>query len=508
MSIGNEICLSWDAPLLEGLPSTFHVVDPTVAIFIETKQQAAALPISRRRVRSWSPSDREVHRSSDKPFGVEIRLKVRSAASDDSVLFDDDDLDLLEEDVNCGIKDGVPFIDFSVLVQELANKSMEYVVVLKLLGRRSDYLAALTDGPWTIFGHYITVELWSPNFDPSQAYPKWILAWIRLPGLPITWYKRSLLKVIGSCVGSVVKIDFQADNGRRGRFARMAVKINLNQPLVSKIVINGRTQLVVYESLPVVCFHYGTYGHTQDQCSRHTQVPNPPATTVSSPTPSPIQLPAESYGLWMLVERRKSRTIRTNSTSRPNDVPRVSQSRFNPLFSGNDHGHTPDISVATDSVESPAKHSEPAGGVTAPVIESAVEPVLETPTDTPTSVSELIVVPSDNKSKAKGKVTGGVRKHNSNVLGSRNLNIMPLKNSIGVHSSSSKISKGRHSHPVLNPEKHMTLTLDPTAPPISVTQNVQQSARLTADSSSMNATSVHTGSTTSDMHSGRSAMTE
>ncbi|KAK8673637.1 hypothetical protein V6N13_111959 [Hibiscus sabdariffa] len=246
----------------------------------------------------------------------------------------------------------------------------------------------------------------------------------------------------------------------------------------------------------------------EEDCSRHTQVPNPPATTVSSPTPSPIQLPAESYGLWMLVERRKSRTIRTNSTSRPNDVPRVSQSRFNPLFSGNDHGHTPDISVATDSVESPAKHSEPAGGVTAPVIESAVEPVLETPTDTPTSVSELIVVPSDNKSKAKGKVTGGVRKHNSNVLGSRNLNIMPLKNSIGVHSSSSKISKGRHSHPVLNPEKHMTLTLDPTAPPISVTQNVQQSARLTADSSSMNATSVHTGSTTSDMHSGRSAMTE
>ncbi|KAK9031717.1 hypothetical protein V6N11_056007 [Hibiscus sabdariffa] len=403
------------------------------------------------------------HRWDENPLddlvsGRPINAVEISTASDGSVLFDDDDFDLLDEDVNCGIKDGVPFIDFSMRVQELANKSMEYALVLKLLGRhvgfsilynrllslwnpekpirltdiendyyivkfssQSDYLAALTDGP-----------------GPFSATT------LRLNrGLPIIWYKRSLLEAIGSCVGSMVKIDFQTDNGRRGRFARMAVKINLNQPLVSKIVINGRTQLVVYESLPVVCFHCGTYGHTHDQFPRHTQVPNPPATTVSSPAPSPIQLPTESYVPWI----------------------------FNPLFSGNDHAHTSDIPVAADSVEAPAKHSDPTGGVTAPVIEPAIEPVLETPTTTPTFVPKLVVVPSGNKSKAKGKVTGVVRKHNPNVLGSRNLNIMSLKNSVGVNSSCSKISKGRHSHPVLNPEKHTALTLDLAAPPISVTRN-------------------------------------
>ncbi|KAK8660159.1 hypothetical protein V6N13_051093 [Hibiscus sabdariffa] len=137
----------------------------------------------------------------------------------------------------------------------------------------------------------------------------------------------------------------------------------------------------------------------------------------------------------------------------------------------NDHAHTSDIPVAADSVEAPAKHSDPTGGVTAPVIEPAIEPVLETPTTTPTFVPKLVVVPSGNKSKAKGKVTGVVRKHNPNVLGSRNLNIMSLKNSVGVNSSCSKISKGRHSHPVLNPEKHTALTLDLAAPPISVTRN-------------------------------------
>ncbi|KAL4312998.1 hypothetical protein GQ457_01G026460 [Hibiscus cannabinus] len=224
-----------------------------------------------------------------------------STASYGSVLFDDDDFDSLDEVVNCGIKDCVSFIDFFARVQELTIKSMEYVLVLKLLGHRvgystlynhllnlwkseklirltdiendyyivkfssqRDYIEALTDRPWTIFGHYITVEPWSPDFNPSQAYLKQILAWIRLLGLPITLYKRSLLEAIGSCVRSMVKIDFQIDNGRHGRFVRMVFKINLNQPLVSKIVVNGRTQLVEYESLPVVCFHCGTYGHVHD----------------------------------------------------------------------------------------------------------------------------------------------------------------------------------------------------------------------------------------------------
>ncbi|KAK8601537.1 hypothetical protein V6N12_051367 [Hibiscus sabdariffa] len=59
---------------------------------------------------------------------------------DDYVLFDDDDFDLLDEDINCGIKD--------------------------------DYIDALTDGPWTIFGHYITVEPWSPRFRPFTGIPK------------------------------------------------------------------------------------------------------------------------------------------------------------------------------------------------------------------------------------------------------------------------------------------------------------------------------------------------
>ncbi|KAK8986514.1 hypothetical protein V6N11_010070 [Hibiscus sabdariffa] len=318
-----------------------------------------------------------------------------STALDGSVHFDDDDFDLLDDDVNCGIKDGVPFIDFSERIQELMIK----------------------------------IEPWSPDFDPSQAYPKRILAWIRLPGLPITWYKRSLLEANGSYVGSVVKIDFQTDNGRRGRFARMAVKINLNQPLVSEIVINGRTQLVEYESLPVVCFHCDTYGHVHDQCPCRLQPEDPLTTTVLPPIPPPTQLPTKPFDPWTLVEKRRNRTIRTNRTSsRPNDVPLVTHSRFNPLFSGNDHAHIPDTLVAVDSIEAPAEHTELTGDITAP----AIVHVIQNSVATPTSENDLTAVSAGNKSKAKNKVTGVMRKHNQNVLGSRNLNIMPLKDPVGI----------------------------------------------------------------------------
>ncbi|KAL4346332.1 hypothetical protein GQ457_17G005970 [Hibiscus cannabinus] len=255
-------------------------------------------------------------------------------AEEDLLPLVDDDIDLLEDDVQFGEIDGIPSVQFSDRVQGLAFKSLDLTLVVKVLGRRvgyntlhnrifniwkpshslklididndyflvkfdarSDYLKVLTDGPWTIFGHYLTVEPWSVDFSTSQSYPSRIIAWIRLPGLPITCYKRSLLESIGSCIGSIVKIDFHSDNGSRGRFARMAIKINLRNPLVSKLVINGKVQLVEYESLPVVCFGCGMYGHVQDLCPKaHSTTPT---TTPTVPPESHQTPPRDPYGPWM-----------------------------------------------------------------------------------------------------------------------------------------------------------------------------------------------------------------
>ncbi|KAK8522972.1 hypothetical protein V6N12_073684 [Hibiscus sabdariffa] len=227
---------------------------------------------------------------------------------------EDDDIDILEGEVIRSTIDGLISIEFFDRIQKLAAKSLDQTLVIKLLGRRigystlqnklldlwkpqhafrlmdidndyflvtfkdhSDFLHVLADGPWTVFGHYLTVEPWTSDFSSSNPFPSTVWTWIRLPGLHATLYKRSLITAIGECIGPIVKIDHQTDSGRQGRFACLAVKVDLRKPLVSKIIINGVVQIIKYESLPSVCFLCGLFGHTQDSCSDivHHQHPTP-----------------------------------------------------------------------------------------------------------------------------------------------------------------------------------------------------------------------------------------
>ncbi|KAK8567407.1 hypothetical protein V6N12_005997 [Hibiscus sabdariffa] len=59
--------------------------------------------------------------------------------NEDLIPLDDDDIELTEQNVRVGITDGIPFINFSARVQEQASKSMEFTLVLKILGRKVGY---------------------------------------------------------------------------------------------------------------------------------------------------------------------------------------------------------------------------------------------------------------------------------------------------------------------------------------------------------------------------------
>ncbi|KAK5826605.1 hypothetical protein PVK06_021531 [Gossypium arboreum] len=102
-----------------------------------------------------------------------------------------------------------------------------------------DYDLALTQGSWIVFGHYLIVQPWTVEFYPLKPFPSVVTAWIRFPGLPGFLYKKMILEEIGSLVGKVMKLDFKTDSGARGQFARMAVSIDLKQPLTSQVSING-----------------------------------------------------------------------------------------------------------------------------------------------------------------------------------------------------------------------------------------------------------------------------
>ncbi|MBA0668616.1 hypothetical protein Goklo_001507 [Gossypium klotzschianum] len=58
-------------------------------------------------------------------------------------------------------------------------------------------------------------------------------------------------------ISRVAKLDMNIDNKVRGQFARMVMYVNLDEPLVSQVLVNGKIQRIEYEFLPTVCFHCG-----------------------------------------------------------------------------------------------------------------------------------------------------------------------------------------------------------------------------------------------------------
>ncbi|KAL4310718.1 hypothetical protein GQ457_01G027610 [Hibiscus cannabinus] len=113
------------------------------------------------------------------------------------------------------------------------------------------------------------------------------------------YYTKSLFKYIAASIGKVVKVDYNTTEGKRGRFARLAIIVDLGKPLVSGIIIDGRRQDVEYEGLPSICFKCGKYGHMKELCGVA-------AVTEETTENAPEQRkPEDLYGPWMQVVNRR-----------------------------------------------------------------------------------------------------------------------------------------------------------------------------------------------------------
>ncbi|KAI9117672.1 hypothetical protein K1719_011838 [Acacia pycnantha] len=129
-----------------------------------------------------------------------------------------------------------------------------------------DYMKVLTGGPWMVYGAYLTVQPWSLDFDAKTSAVSKVVVWIRIPGLSFRYYHKSTLRAIGTLLGEVVKIDYMTETRGRGKYARVAILIDLLRPLIPWIKVDGKTYGIEYEGLPHICFACGKYGHTEKKC--------------------------------------------------------------------------------------------------------------------------------------------------------------------------------------------------------------------------------------------------
>ena len=171
-----------------------------------------------------------------------------------------------------------------------------------------DYDNVLRGGLWFIWGHYLTIIPWEPYFKTSEAKLSSVAMWVRLPELPIEFYKALVLKEIGSVIGLVLIDSFIASE-TRGGYARLCVQINLNRPLITSIRIGRLVQRVMYEGVSSLCFSCGQLGHKKESCCYQVKQATTKNEEQTAPrtneTKEEVQFDA-NYGLWMVVTRKKS----------------------------------------------------------------------------------------------------------------------------------------------------------------------------------------------------------
>ncbi|CAI0460517.1 unnamed protein product [Linum tenue] len=138
-----------------------------------------------------------------------------------------------------------------------------------------DYLHALTGGSWTILDHYLLVHEWSPSFITSDQPFKSVVAWVQFPELLVHFYHREVLFALGNLIGRTIKLDYHTEHLERGKFARLAVELDMTKPLATRIRLDGAWQQVTYENLPQICFECGRIGHNEDRCSKKLGASSP-----------------------------------------------------------------------------------------------------------------------------------------------------------------------------------------------------------------------------------------
>ncbi|KAL8161183.1 hypothetical protein V2J09_012672 [Rumex salicifolius] len=129
-----------------------------------------------------------------------------------------------------------------------------------------DYHVALTGGPWKVFGSYLLVQDWTPEFDPLCDDIVTTPVWVQIAGLPLVYYHKTILKGITSTIGHPVRIDMTTLKLQRGRFARVCVEVDLKKPLKGTVLVNRERYFVAYEGLSSICSSCGLFGHLAASC--------------------------------------------------------------------------------------------------------------------------------------------------------------------------------------------------------------------------------------------------
>ncbi|XP_059076766.1 uncharacterized protein LOC131876024 [Cryptomeria japonica] len=136
----------------------------------------------------------------------------------------------------------------------------------------SDRDRVFEGGPY-FYNHVgLFVKPWYSGFNSTEDLPSRVPVWIRLPRLPLEFWREDILRQITALLGKPTTIAHQSLDKKVISYARICVEIDLNNPLPNSLEIclgsSSWIQQLDYESLPFHCRVCHEYGHLQWQCPR------------------------------------------------------------------------------------------------------------------------------------------------------------------------------------------------------------------------------------------------
>lgn len=95
----------------------------------------------------------------------------------------------------------------------------------------------LQKGPWFIYGNFLSIQRWQPNFVATEARQTYSAVWVRLPQVPTEFYDGKMLQKIGGAIERLLKVDACTSSSLRGRYAILCIELPIEEPVRKCIYI-------------------------------------------------------------------------------------------------------------------------------------------------------------------------------------------------------------------------------------------------------------------------------
>jgi hypothetical protein len=133
-------------------------------------------------------------------------------------------------------------------------------------------------GPWFWGREGLSMQLWTPDFDPTTTSISTATVWVRLPSLPLHFRGGKTLEAIGNGIGKYL-CNCPEAAPVNSTFARICVEMEFNKGFLAEIILLGEnvfwTQKIDFENLCFRCRVCFETGHITWNCEKSSRKRRP-----------------------------------------------------------------------------------------------------------------------------------------------------------------------------------------------------------------------------------------